>query len=38
LEEPKKEDQTYNTGRWTNEEHDSMLEALRIYGKDWDKI
>ena len=25
-------------GRWTDEEHDRFLEALRIYGKDWDKI
>jgi SHAQKYF class myb-like DNA-binding protein len=25
-------------GRWTEEEHERFLEAMRIYGKDWDKI
>jgi SHAQKYF class myb-like DNA-binding protein len=25
-------------GRWSDEEHYKFLEALRIYGKDWDKI
>lgn len=25
-------------GRWSDEEHERFLEALRIYGKDWDKI
>ena len=28
----------YNYGRWTDEEHGLFLEALLIYGKDWDKI
>lgn len=23
---------------WKEEEHDMLLEALRIYGKDWDLI
>lgn len=27
-----------NTGRWTEEEHERFLEAMRIYGKDWDAI
>ena len=25
-------------GKWTDEEHDSFLESLRLYGKDWNKI
>lgn len=28
----------YNSGRWTDEEHERFLEALRIHGKDWEKI
>ena len=28
----------YMKGRWTNNEHDLFLEALVIFGKDWDKI
>jgi len=28
----------YKTGRWTEDEHKLFLEALMIYGKDWDKI
>ena len=26
------------TGRWTDEEHDLFLEALKKYGKEWKKI
>lgn len=26
------------TGRWTKEEHDAFLSALRIYGKEWKKV
>lgn len=26
------------TGRWSADEHDRFLEALRIYGKDWEEI
>ena len=33
-EEPKK----LNKGRWKPEEHNRFLEALRLYGKNWDKI
>mmetsp|Transcript_11265 Transcript_11265/g.17076 ORF Transcript_11265/g.17076 Transcript_11265/m.17076 type:complete len:185 (+) Transcript_11265:457-1011(+) len=25
-------------GRWSNEEHQRFLEALKLHGKDWDKI
>ena len=28
----------YNTGRWTPQEHELFLEALRIYGKVYKKI
>ena len=28
----------YRLGRWSAEEHNKFLEALRIYGKDWDSI
>lgn len=28
----------FNVGRWSTEEHNLFLEALRIYGKNWDKI
>ena len=28
----------FKTGRWTDEEHDEFLEAIRLYGKDWDRI
>lgn len=27
----------YN-GRWTDQEHDRFVEALRLFGKDWNKI
>lgn len=26
------------TGRWTREEHDAFLQALRKYGKEWKKV
>jgi hypothetical protein len=25
-------------GRWTLEEHNRFLKALRLYGKDWNKV
>jgi MYB-related transcription factor LHY len=25
-------------GRWTDEEHELFLEALKIYGKDWEAV
>ncbi|CDW80101.1 myb-related transcription factor [Stylonychia lemnae] len=27
-----------NTGRWTKQEHEQFLDALRKYGKNWNKI
>lgn len=27
-----------NNGRWTNEEHLRFVEALKLYGKDWNKV
>lgn len=29
---------TYNQGRWTSYEHFKFLEALKIYGKEWQKV
>ena len=26
------------TGRWTKQEHEAFLEALRMYGKEWKKV
>ena len=28
----------YNTGRWTRLEHFKFLEALKIFGKEWQKV
>lgn len=25
-------------GRWSSDEHSRFIEALRVYGKDWQKI
>lgn len=27
-----------NHGRWTNEEHEKFLEAIKIHGRDWKKV
>ena len=27
-----------NAGRWTDEEHLKFLEALKLYGKNWNKV
>jgi len=27
-----------STGRWTDEEHNKFLEALELYGKNWNKV
>mmetsp|Transcript_20709 Transcript_20709/g.34174 ORF Transcript_20709/g.34174 Transcript_20709/m.34174 type:complete len:471 (-) Transcript_20709:82-1494(-) len=27
-----------NTGRWTKEEHETFLDGLNLYGKEWKKI
>jgi hypothetical protein len=29
---------TEHTGRWTREEHEAFLSALRQYGKEWKKV
>uniref|UniRef100_A0A6S8HTR1 histone deacetylase n=1 Tax=Amphora coffeiformis TaxID=265554 RepID=A0A6S8HTR1_9STRA len=26
------------TGRWTREEHEAFLDALKVYGKEWKKV
>jgi SHAQKYF class myb-like DNA-binding protein len=31
-------DENGNSGRWTDEEHAKFLEALQIYGKNWNKV
>lgn len=28
----------FNTGRWTDEEHELFLEGLRLYEKDWELV
>ena len=28
----------FHGGRWSKEEHERFLMAMRIYGKDWDSI
>ena len=32
------EDQSEKNGRWTTEEHDRFIQALKLYGKDYQKI
>lgn len=27
-----------NAGRWTDEEHHRFLEALQLFGKNWNKV
>ena len=27
-----------NCGRWTDEEHGKFLEALQLFGKNWNKV
>lgn len=27
-----------NQGRWTDEEHERFLEALKMFGKNWNKV
>lgn len=27
-----------NSGRWTDEEHSKFLEALQLFGKNWNKV
>jgi MYB-related transcription factor LHY len=34
----KDDDENKKMGRWTEVEHEKFLEAMRIHGKDWDKI
>ena len=28
----------YNYGEWSKDEHSRYMEAIKIYGKNWDKI
>jgi SHAQKYF class myb-like DNA-binding protein len=28
----------FNAGKWTDEEHNRFLEALQLYGKNWNKV
>lgn len=28
----------YNTGRWTDQEHEDFIKGLRSYGKNWDML
>ncbi|CDW87716.1 myb-like dna-binding shaqkyf class family protein [Stylonychia lemnae] len=37
-ENSKSKHSSINNGRWTHEEHLRFLEALRLYGKDWNKV
>ena len=30
--------QSIQNGRWTDEEHDRFIDALRVYGKNWNKV
>lgn len=32
------QDNGKNEGRWTDEEHAKFLEALQLYGKNWNKV
>ena len=34
----REKDMKFNTGRWTDEEHELFLEGLRMYEKDWELI
>jgi SHAQKYF class myb-like DNA-binding protein len=27
-----------SNGRWTDEEHDHFIDALRLFGKNWNKV
>jgi SHAQKYF class myb-like DNA-binding protein len=27
-----------SNGRWSDEEHDRFIQALKMYGKDWSKV
>ena len=31
-------DEATKAGRWTDEEHAKFLEALKLYGKNWNKV
>jgi hypothetical protein len=35
---PKLQENGYLAGRWTKDEHKLFLEALKLYGKDWEAI
>lgn len=33
-----KDEDQFASGRWTDEEEKLFLEALELYGRDWDKV
>lgn len=36
--EEEEDDIVPNTGRWTNEEHDTFIRGLQCYGNQWTRI
>lgn len=34
----REQNETFKTGRWTDEEHELFLEGIRKFGKDWELV